>query len=91
MENQSNPSNERDQDELCAALRALGMLYGATLPPTPAIAGAADEAESIRAYIIRERPHLLAIYDMETLIGLVRAARAAHAESPSAIEQFSPG
>ena len=90
MENQCNPLNELDQDELCAALRALGMLYGAKLPPTPAIAGTADEAESIRTYIIRERPHLLAIYDIETLIGLVRAARAANAGSPSAIECFSP-
>ena len=87
MENQSN---ELDQDELCAALCSLGMLYGAKLLPTPAIAGTPDEAESIRAYIVRERPQLLSIYSIATLIELVRAARARHAESPSAIEQTRP-
>lgn len=90
MEEQRKPSQELDQDELCGALRALGMLYGARQLPAGATAGAADEAEAIRAYIVRERPHLLASYDIETLVSLVRAARAAHSEGPSAIEQFGP-
>jgi hypothetical protein len=90
MENQFNLSSKLDQDELCAALCALGMFYGAKLLPTPAIAGTPDEAESIRAFIIRERPQLLSIYKIEALIELVRAARARHAESPPAIEQLRP-
>jgi len=90
MEEQRNSSKELDQDELCEALRALGMLYGAKQLPAGATAGAADEADAIRAYIVRERPHLLASYDMETLVALVRTARAGHSEGPSALEQFGP-
>ena len=90
MENQSKSSSELDQNELCAALSALGMLYGAKLLPTPAIAGTPEEADSIRDFITRERPQLLSIYNMEALIGLVRAARARRAESPPAIEQLRP-
>lgn len=90
MQEQRKSSNEPDQDELCGALRALGMLYGAKQLPAAATAGAEDEAVAIRAYIVRERPHLLASYDIETLVALVRTARAGHHENPCAIEQFGP-
>jgi hypothetical protein len=90
VKEQGKPSSELDQDELCGALRALGMLYGARQLPAAVTAGGPDEAEAIRAYIERERPHLLKTYDIETLIELVRAARAAHSEGASALEQFGP-
>jgi hypothetical protein len=90
VDERSKPSKELDQDELCGALRALGMLYGAKQPPNAATAGAAEEAEAIRAYILRERPHLLASYDIDSLVALVCAARAAGSEGPCALEQFGP-
>ena len=83
-------ASQVDQDELCEALRALGMWYGAKLPPAAALAGTAEEAEAIRAYIMRERPHLTASYDLETLVRLVRAARAARADGVCALERFGP-
>ncbi len=79
-----------DQTALAGALRSLGILYGARHPLASTISGAADEAEAIRAYIRLERPHLLASYDMETLVSLVAAARASSTEAPSSIEQFNP-
>jgi len=44
------------------------MLYGASRPLAEIIAGAKSEAEAIRMYIERERPHLLSSYDLETLV-----------------------
>jgi hypothetical protein len=75
-----------DHEALCGALRALGMLDSAR--PLAAVAGdARDEAEVIRAYIARERPHLLSCYDMETLVGLVTALLAEGVNYPAALEQ----
>jgi len=76
-----------DQEALSGALRELGLLYGARAPLADTIADARDEAEAIRAYIERERPHLLACYDLKTLVELVRAARG---EQGPAFEQYSP-
>ncbi len=79
-----------DVEALAAALRALGMLYGASQPLAQTIAGAKDEAEAIRMYVERERPHLLSCYDIETLVKMVRAARESSAEAKAGVEQFSP-
>lgn len=79
-----------DPAALAGALRSLGILYGARNPLATTIAGAADEAEAIRAYIRLERPHLLSTYDMETLVSLVIAARTTNSEAPTSIEQFNP-
>ncbi len=79
-----------DVEALAAALRALGMLYGASQPLAQTIAGAKDEAEAIRMYIERERPHLLSCYDIETLVKMVRAALESSAEAKAGVEQFSP-
>jgi len=79
-----------DVEALAAALRALGMLYGASQPLAQTIAGAKDEAEAIRMYIERERPHLLSCYDIETLVKMVRAALESRAEAKAGVEQFSP-
>lgn len=78
-----------DHEALASALRALGMLEGAGAPLAAIAREARDEAEAIRAYIARERPHLLACYDMEALVGLVKALRDAGAEPP-ALEQSHP-
>ncbi len=51
---------------------------------------AGDEAEAIRAYIARERPHLLSCYEMDKLVELVRAQRAADADHPAALEHYRP-
>lgn len=87
---QRNPCGTVDHEALAGALRALGMLYGAKQPVAATTAGLDDESEAIRAYIRRERPHLLSCYDMEALVALVRAARAANAEQAPVVEQFSP-
>ena len=79
-----------DVEALAAALRALGMLYGASQPLAQTVAGAKDEAEAIRMYIERERPHLLSCYDIETLVKMVRAALESSAEAKAGVEQFSP-
>ncbi|HEX4798878.1 MAG TPA: hypothetical protein VK143_03815 [Burkholderiales bacterium] len=79
-----------DVEALAAALRALGMLYGASQPLAQTIAGAKDEAEAIRMYVERERPHLLSCYDIETLVKMVRAALESSAEAKAGVEQFSP-
>jgi hypothetical protein len=79
-----------DVEALEAALRALGMLYGASQPLAQTVAGAKDEVEAIRAYIERERPHLLSCYDIETLVRMVQATRESSAEAKAGVEQFSP-
>ena len=73
-----------------ASLFALGMLYGASRPLAEIIAGAKTEAEAIRMYIERERPHLLASYDLETLVKMVQAAREEKTDAKHGVEQFSP-
>ena len=79
-----------DSEALASALRALGMLYGASQPLAKTIAGAKNEVEAIRAYIELERPHLLSVYDIETLVKMVQAARESGAEAKAGMEQFSP-
>ncbi len=80
-------SNPPDPEAISGALRALGLLYGATQPPAP---GSADEAEAIRTYLMRERPHLLKCYDLEALVELVRTVRLARGEAGCTFEQFGP-
>jgi len=77
-------------EALAGALRALGMLYGASQPLATIIAGAKSEAEAIRMYIERERPHLLASYDLETLVKMVQGAREAKTDAKAGVEQYSP-
>jgi hypothetical protein len=72
------------------ALRSLGMLYGASCALAPILADARDESEVIRAYILQERPHLLKCYDLDALVGLVRAAIERRGQAPPALEQFVP-
>lgn len=72
------------------ALRVLGLLYGAKSAPAEAVDGACDEAAVIRAYLIRERPHLLASYEIESLVALVQSTINRRAEHGSAMEQFAP-
>jgi hypothetical protein len=80
-----------DQEALADALRALGMLYGAQREALAEIAaGARNMDEAIRTYILRERPHLLACYDIETLVGLVRDAIERRSEHRPALEPFLP-
>ena len=79
-----------DAHALSEALRALGMLYGTSQPAEKTFAGAKTEAEAIRAFIRLERPHLLCCYELEALVEVVRAARAANTEAPGEVEQFSP-
>jgi thymidine phosphorylase len=79
-----------DAEALAGALRALGMLYGVSQPLAKTIAGAKTEAEAIRMYIERERPHLLASYDLETLVKMVEGAREAKTDAKASVEQFSP-
>ena len=85
------PASPVDHEAIAGALRALGMLYGAKQPFATTAAGAADEAEAIRTYLERERPHLLKCYDLETLVRLVRAAREQGTEAGASLEQFGPG
>jgi len=80
-----------DVEALGAALRALGMLYGASQPLEKSIEGAKTEAEAIRMYIDRERPHLLSSYDLETLVKMVQGAREAKTDAKAGMEQYSPG
>jgi hypothetical protein len=86
----NNPTDPVDAEALAGALRALGMLYGASRPLATIIAGAKSEAEAIRMYIERERPHLLASYDLETLVKMVQGAREAKTDAKHGVEQFSP-
>jgi hypothetical protein len=80
-----------DVDALEAALRALGMLYGASQPLAKIVEGAKSEDEAIRMYIERERPHLLSSYDLETLVKMVQGAREAKTDAKASMEQYSPG
>ena len=75
-----------DTDALAMALRALGVFYGLEHPLAATVAGAADEAEAVRAFIRRERPHLLKAYELESLVGIVLAARAGSLEAPASIK-----
>jgi hypothetical protein len=79
-----------DPGALAAALRTLGIFYGAERPLADVVSGAADETEAIRQYIEAERPHLLTCYDMEALVGLVLAARTGAIEAPASIEAYRP-
>jgi hypothetical protein len=79
-----------DVEALAGALRALGMLYGATQPLAKIIEGAKTEAEAIRFYIERERPHLLASYDLDALVKMVQDAREAKTDAKASVEQYSP-
>jgi hypothetical protein len=84
-------SPEVDTEALAAALRALGMLYGASRPLAKIIEGAKTEAEAIRRYIEHERPHLLSSYDLDTLVKMVQGAREAKTDAKASVEQYSPG
>jgi hypothetical protein len=88
----NSPSDEPvvNAEALAGALRALGMLYGTSQPLAKTIAGAKTETEAIRMYIERERPHLLASYDLETLVKMVQGAREAKTDAKASVEQFSP-
>jgi hypothetical protein len=79
-----------DAEALAGALRALGMLYGASQPLAETIAGAKTEAEAIRMYIERERPHLLSSYDLDALVKMVQAAREDKTDAKAGVEQYSP-
>jgi hypothetical protein len=80
-----------DHDALADALRALGMLYGSQAGTLAEVArDAGDVREAIRAYILRERPHLLQSYDIDALVGLVRGSMERGAESHPSLEQFGP-
>ena len=79
-----------DVEALAAALRALGMLYGASQPLAKTIEGARTEAEAIRQYIERERPHLLSSYDLDALVKMVQGAREAKTDAKASVEQYSP-
>ena len=74
-----------DPEALTGALRTLGMFDGAALPAA-LMREARDEADAIRAYINRERPHLLSCYEMETLVRLVKACYDAQFDHPPALE-----
>ncbi|HZE12050.1 MAG TPA: hypothetical protein VE034_10755 [Burkholderiales bacterium] len=80
-----------DVEALDAALRALGMFYGASQPLAKTVEGAKTEAEAIRMYIERERPHLLSSYDLDTLVKMVQGAREAKTDAKASVEQYSPG
>lgn len=91
MTKSHSPHPAVDLEALEAALRALGMLYGASQPLAKIVEGAQSEAEAIRLYIERERPHLLSCYDLETLIKMVQGAREAKIDAKASVEQYSPG
>ena len=80
-----------DIEALAGALRALGMLYGASQPLAKTVEGAKTEAEAIRLYIQHERPHLLSSYDLDALVKMVQAAREAKTDAKASVEQYSPG
>jgi hypothetical protein len=86
----SSPHSAVDVEALAGALRALGMLYGASQPLAKIIEGAKTEAEAIRRYIELERPHMLSSYDLETLVKMVQGAREAKTDAKAGVEQYSP-
>jgi predicted anti-sigma-YlaC factor YlaD len=79
-----------DVEALAGALRALGMLYGASQPLAKTVEGAKTEAEAIRRYIEHERPHLLSSYDLDALVKMVQGAREAKTDAKASVEQYSP-
>ena len=83
MRGMANP--RIDPEALSGALRALGMLDGAAVPAA-LTREARDEADAIRAYITRARPHLLSCYDLESLVRLVKAHYDAEFDQPPALE-----
>ena len=85
----TSASGAVDHEMVAEALRSLGMLCGAQCALAPILPGARDESELIRSYILRERPHLLKCYDLEVLVGLVRAAMEQRGQA-MALEQFVP-
>ena len=88
MTKTSSPSV--DVEALAGALRALGMLYGVSQPLAKIVEGAKTEADAIRLYIERERPHLLSSYDLDALVKMVQAARESKADAKAGVEQYSP-
>jgi len=78
-----------DEEMVAEALRSLGLLQGAQCALARILPGARDESDAIRAYILGERPHLLKCYDLETLVGVVRAAIARGRQAPE-LEEFVP-
>ena len=79
-----------NHEALADALRALGMLYGSSGDFAEVARSARDDVEAIRAYILRERPHLLQTYDIEALVALVRGAMRDGAGAHPSFEQFGP-
>jgi hypothetical protein len=79
-----------DVEALAGALRALGMLYGASQPLAKIVEGAKTEADAIRRYIEHERPHLLSSYDLGALVKMVQDAREAKTDAKASVEQYSP-
>ena len=80
-----------DHESLGRALRGLGMLYGTQGDTLAQVAaGASDEREAIRAYILRERRHLLKTYTLDDLVALVRGAMERGADAHPTLEQFGP-
>jgi hypothetical protein len=90
MTKSHSPHTAVDVEAIAGALRALGMLYGASQPLAKTVEGAQTEAEAIRLYIERERPHLLASYDLEALVKMVQGAREAKTDAKANVEQYSP-
>ena len=84
-------STKFDPEILAEALRSLGLFYGSgSSALAEAARGAADEREAISAYLRRERPHLLACYDLEVLVGLVHARIEQRSEQAPAMESYGP-
>jgi hypothetical protein len=79
-----------DAAGLAAALRSLGICHAADPALVEIAARANDEADAVRVFIRRERPHLLTCYDLEGLVGAVLATRAAGAESPASLDSYLP-
>jgi hypothetical protein len=86
----TNASPTVDAHGLAEALSTLGLLYGAREGLAHAAKDATDDAYVIRAFIRKERPHLLESYDLDALVSLVLAAKSRKASAPLSIEQFKP-
>jgi hypothetical protein len=84
------PEGRVDHEALEGALRSLGLLYGGRRTLAAAIAEGASEADAVRAYLRRERPHLLDCYDLEALVALVLDARRAQLDSAPGVERYEP-
>ena len=79
-----------DAGALATALRSLNIFYGAERALADTVATARDEAEAVRTYIQRERPHLLKCYELDALVEMVLAARRGAAEPHASIEAYRP-